>query len=86
MTVDLQVIAPLLIILRVADKSALTSNTVASGRINSFKAPTRGGSRDDSGALPGGDPTSSGDEYVASPGELWVGVENGDINPHQDKI
>ena len=57
-----QIIAPLLIIRRIADKSALTRNTVVSGRISEFKATTSGEFTGGSGAPPAGDSTSSVDE------------------------
>ena len=74
-----QVIAPLLIILRVADKSALTSNTIASGRVSEFKVRSpeelTGG-----GTISGGDSTSSADERGMDSGELVVGAAT-----HQDR-
>ena len=70
-----QVIAPLLVIQRVANKSALKSNTVVSGRLSSFEARTRGELTDGSGALPGGDPTSSVDRHGVSSGEPRSEVE-----------
>ena len=70
-----QVIAPLLIIQRVANKSALTSNTLVSGRLSTFKARSRGELTDGGGAVPGGDPTSSVGEHGMDSGELRVGVE-----------
>ena len=77
-----QAIASLLLILRVANKSAFASNTVASGRINEFKTRSRGESAD-SGALPGGDDASPADERVMNTDELVVGVATGYIDPHQ---
>jgi len=52
-----QVIAPLLIIQRVANRIALTSDTIVSGNIGSFRARSRGESTGGSYALPGGYPT-----------------------------
>jgi len=69
-----QVIAPLLIIQRVANQSALTSNTISAGHTNSFKA-RRGVSTGGSGTLPGGYPMGSADKYENRSGDLGVGVE-----------
>ena len=57
-----QVVAPLLIILRVANRSALTSSTIASGHISGLKALSREESTDAGGILPTGMPVSSTDE------------------------
>jgi len=55
-------IAPLLIIQRVANRSALTSDTIVSGRTDSFHVRSRGVSTGGSCALPGGYTTYSADE------------------------
>ena len=65
-----QAIAPLLIIRRVANKSALTKDTIASGRITSLKFAIRGKSADHSGSLP----TIAVDGYGMNSGEFEVGV------------
>ena len=70
-----QVIAPLLIIQRAANKSALTSNTIASGRLSSFKARSRGISTGGGGALSDGDPTSSVDQRGVGSDEPRIEVE-----------
>jgi hypothetical protein len=79
-----QVIAPLLIIQRVADKSALTSETVVSGRISEFRARTlvwsSGG-----GALRSGATTNSLDRRGVSSSELGVGAET-TINFYREKV
>lgn len=75
-------IAPLLIIQRVASRSALTSESVTSGHISSFKAETRGELTSDSGPF-GGDPISSVDEDGTSSGQ--VGVESLTMIEFQDK-
>ena len=62
----------------------MTSNTIASGRISGFKACGRGGLTSDSGALPGGDPASSADQWIPNSGELAIGVGTTDIGPRQD--
>ena len=72
---DGQVIASLLIIQRVANKSALTSNTLVTGHLSTFKARGRGGTTDTSCTLPGEDPTISVDRRGVSSGELDVGIE-----------
>ena len=78
-------IAPLLIILRVANKTALTSEAIVPGRISTFKARTRGESAGGGGTLPGVDPMSSVDEYRTNSGELRVGVKTM-IESHLDEI
>ena len=75
-------IAPLLIIQRVANRSALTSDSVTSGGISTFKAETRGELTSDSDP-PGGDPISSVDEDGTNSGE--VGVESLTTIESQDK-
>ena len=70
----------MLIILRVADKSAVTSGTVVSGRISGFKARSRGELTSGSGDLPGGDPANSSDEGVTNTYELRVGVQTTGAN------
>ena len=67
-----QVIAPLLIIQRVANKSALTSETITPGRVSEFKAVTLGESAGDGSALPAGEPMASVDRYGVGSGELRV--------------
>jgi len=69
------VIAPLLIIQRVANKSAVTGSTVVSENIGSFRVRSRGESRGGGGATPGGYPTSSVNKYGEISGELRVGVK-----------
>ena len=69
-----QAIASLLIIQRVANKSALTSNTIASGHLSSFRARS-GGTTGTSDALPSGDPANSVNRHGAASGELEVGVQ-----------
>ena len=82
---DEQVIAPLLIIQRVANKSALTSNTITSGRNSTFKARSRGRSMGGSGTLSSGDSMSSVDDGRTSSCEFEVGIETTN-DFHQDKV
>jgi len=70
-----QVIAPLLIVRRVANQSALTSNTITTVHIDSFHLRTRGESVGGGDGLPGGDPMGLADEYGKNSGELEVRVE-----------
>ena len=58
-----QVIAPLLIIQRVAKRSALTSDTIVTGNTGSFRARSRQESMGGSHALTGGYPTCSADNH-----------------------
>ena len=80
-----QVIAPLFIIHRVANKSALTSKSLASGRLSAFKARSRGELTDGSGAVPSGDPASSADERGTNSGEPGVGVETTN-DSHREEV
>ena len=68
-----QVIAPLLIIRRVANRSALTSETITTVRTISFNPRSREEST--GGALSGGDPMNSADECGKSSVEFGVMVE-----------
>ena len=62
----------MLIIQRVANKSALTANDVVHGSISEFKAKSRGESAD-GGSFPSGDSmTGSTGECGKNPGELQV--------------
>ena len=72
----------MLIIQRVANKSALTANDVVHGSISEFKAKSRGESAD-GGSFPSGDSmTGSTGECGKNPGELEVraDVETTDIS------
>ena len=79
-----QVIAPLLIIQRVADKSALTSNTIASRHFSSFKVRTRGMSTGNV-TLPDGDTTGPADSLGVGSSDLGAGDET-TTDSHLDKI
>ena len=79
-----QVIAPLLIIMRVADKSALTSNTFASVRVGDFDARTREEFTGGGGTLPDGALVGSADMRLLNSGELWVVADNVDLDSHRD--
>ena len=69
-------IASLLIIQRVASKSALTGEAVVSGSISSFKARSRGEFTDCSDVLPGGETMGSlRKPGKNSSGELGVVIE-----------
>ena len=74
-----QVIAPLLIIQRVANQSALTSTSVTGG-VGSFSFRSRGGTAGSSGTLSGGYPMNYGGGFGK---ELNVGVET-TVDFHQD--
>ena len=79
-----QVIAPLLVIQRVANKSALTSNTVASARVSEFEARAGGGSAGDSDIITSGYHMSSVGGRGVDSSELGVTVETM-MDFHQDK-
>lgn len=68
---DEQVVAPFLVILRVADRSALTSDTITSGTLGSFSFTSQGKSTDDSGTFLS--------EYSVSPMEMSNGNTSGEI-------
>ena len=67
-----QAIAPLLIIQRVANKSAVTNDVIAPGTMSSFRARTRGESTSDNAALPGVNPISSVGERRTDAGEFGI--------------
>ena len=69
----LQVIAPLLVIQRVANQSALTSETIATGNEGSINFRSQGSSTD-GGTIPGGHPTSTVGMRGKNPDELGIGV------------
>ena len=78
-----QVIAPLLIIQRVANKSALTGNTIASRHLSSFKARSRGMSTGGNVTLSDGGPISSVDSLGVGSGDLG---DETTTDFHLDKI
>jgi hypothetical protein len=80
-----QVIAPLLIIQRVANRKAFTSETIVTGRTSSMNFRNQGESTGGSGTLPGGYPKFSADKHRMNSGELGIGVET-TIDFHQDKV
>jgi len=81
-----QVIAPLLIVHRVASKSALTSTAIVSGNVGLFKNGGRGKFTGDSGVLPGGSPMRSGMDWGGmNSGELEVWVET-TVDFHWEKV
>ena len=82
-----QVIAPLLIIKRVANRSALTSNTIATGHIGSFHARARGELTGGSDVPSRAYPVGLTDEHEKASGKLefGVGVET-TIDFHQDSM
>ena len=81
-----QAIAPLHIVQRIANKSALTSNTFTSGRISGFRAQSRGESTSVSGAFSGGDHASSVDERGMNSDEVEVRARITSIEFHQAEI
>ena len=79
-----QVIAPFLIILRVANRTALTCETVVSGNIGTIHFRSEGTSMDNSGTMtiPDGNPISTVDT-ADGPG-VGVGVAVGEVTFEQD--
>ena len=76
-------IAQLLVIRRVANKSALTSNTTASVRVSGFKTRTRG-ELAGGGTPPSGDRVSPVDGRGMNSVGLAVGILIADVDPHRD--
>ena len=73
-------IAALLIIQRVANRSALTSDTIVTGNISSFQIGSRGESVGDNHAVY---PMGSADNYGKNTSELGIVVET-EIGLHPD--
>ena len=69
-----QVVAPYLVILRVAKQRAMTSESI-SGITESIRFRSNG-STDGGGSLPDGDPTDATEVNVEAPGEPSAGNEN----------
>ena len=80
-----QVIAPLLVIQRVADKSALTGDIVVSAHLSEFKARSGGQLTAGSVDLPSGDPACSVDGNGKNSGELGAEVES-TIDFHRGEV
>ena len=76
-----QVIAPLLIVQRVANRNALTSNTIVSGGTSSFRVRSRHEPTGGSYAFPGG----SADDHGRDTVELEIVVEGRD-NPQDSRV
>ena len=80
-----QVIAPLLIVQRVASKSAFASDTTTTGHVSSFKFRSQGESTGGIDTRTDECYMSSVDKYGRNPGKL--GVEVGTmINLHQSEV
>ena len=74
---DKQCIAPFLIVLRVANRTALTSEAVVSGSISSIRFRTQGELTGGDGSLLNGNPThSASDAHGEAPGEHDTGADN----------
>lgn len=69
--------APLLIILRVANRTAVTSDSISFGNPDSIHFRSQGQSTDDGESLPDGNPVSSTGVSGEAPGEVGIVVENG---------
>jgi len=82
---DTQVIATFLIVIRVANRSALTSNTIVSGNMASIQFRSEGKSTNGNVALPDEHSVGSMDAYEGALGELGVGIEKATDLPH-DKV
>ena len=72
---DEQVIAPFLIILRVADRRALTSETIVSGNLGSIHFRSQGKSTVGNGPLRDEHPVSSADTHRGISQDLDPGAE-----------
>lgn len=82
---DEQVIAPFLIIIRVANRSALTSDTVVSRGVGSIRFRKQGKSTIGGETIPDRHPVDSLDAYGETPGEIGVGTET-TIDLRYDRI
>lgn len=69
-------IGPFLIILRVANQTALTSDIIATGMVSSICFKSREELVNDHRTLPDEDPASSIEIYEEIPSELGAGVGN----------
>ena len=79
-----QVIAQLFIIHRIANKSAFTSKSIASARMSTFKARSRGETTDGGPAVPDGDLADSVDEREMNSSEPGAGVETGNESSREE--
>ena len=73
---DGQVIAPFLIILRVANRTAVTSDSISSGNSDSIHFRSPGQSTDDGRTVPDGNPVFSPGVSGEAPGEVGIVVED----------
>ena len=73
------------IIHRVANKSALTSKSLVSGHMSTFKARSRGELTDGGGDAPGEDSTNSVDERGMNASEPEIGVETTN-DSHREEV
>ena len=64
-----------MIILRVANRRALTSNSIPDGSVDSIRFRSQG-TTDSDGSFPGGLPTNTTEVNGEVPGELGPGVES----------
>ena len=78
-----QVIAPLLIIKRVANRNTLIGQTVATGNTSSFKIGSQRESKGSGGTLPSEYPMDSMGKCGEGSGEIGVRVETA-IDLHRD--
>ena len=78
-----QVIAPLLIIKRVADRNTLIGNAVATGNTSSFKIGSQRESKGSGGSLPSDYPMDPVGKFGEGSGELGIRVETA-IDFHRD--
>ena len=79
-------IAPLLVVRRVADSSALTNNTAVPTNVSEFNAGSHGRSTDGSGTLHDEVPMTSTDECGKTSGERGVEIEMTAIDFHRYKV
>ena len=80
-----QVIAPLLIIQRVANRCALTSNTIVTGNIGSLHASSSEESTGGSCVFPDAYPTCSDDHHRRGTSDLGIAVETR-VNPQDSRV
>ena len=80
-----QVIAPLLIVERVANRTALTSDSIVTGNVGTFRTRSRGESTGGSYARSGGQPMCSADSHGKGTGEVGAVAETA-VDPQDSRV
>lgn len=80
---ETQVIAPFLIILRVANQTALTNDVIVSGNVDSIRFGNHGRSTNANETLPDRNPASSTDVFGKPPGDIGLRVVTSLVQPSE---